>query len=61
MWIKCTEKLPEVGLKVLVYAEGGLYIADFDMGRWFIVGNDNDLEVTHWMKIRIPDFVPDKS
>ncbi len=52
-WIKCSEQMPEERVRVLVYANQNVFVADFDMGRWFSnISNSYVLgSITHWMPL----------
>ena len=53
-WTKCGEQMPEERVRVLVYANQNVFVADFDMGRWFPnIGNSYYVldSITHWMPL----------
>lgn len=55
-WIKCSEQMPKERVRVLVYANQNIFVADFDMGRWFSnISNSYVLDsITHWMPLPQP-------
>lgn len=51
-WIPVTERLPDEGVRVLVYGGGAVYDARYYAGEW-----KWQAEVTHWMSLPEPPEV----
>lgn len=58
MWIKCSERMPEPGVSVLVAFSGKVGIADRSLlwkGDYLFTGHGGShVEVTHWMPFPDP-------
>ena len=59
MWIPVTERLPECGVRVLIYSkELGVRFSNrlyhHENGRPFVVEYEGYVKVTHWMPIPEP-------
>ena len=52
-WVKCSERMPEFDVLVLVVDQNGIDLgAIYDGDDWFLA--DSEREITHWMPLPAP-------